>query len=439
MTHSFRRRLPKKSIPKGFFYGWVIVAVAALLGFLGTGFYSYSRGIFLTELADELANGSRFWIAAGFSAASITGAIVAPFIGHLLDRFSPRIVILTGISVVATSYFLLASTVNLWQYFLVVGVGMGFGMTCMGGLAWHRTVVSWFDHWRGRAIALAVMGASIAGVMMPPLVEALLGSVGWRFSYVVFAIVTFFALVPSVWFFMKDRPSDIGEVRDGHKYVETNPDEQIHIDEDAREWHWKEMLKSRPFWAIGLVFGAMGCVYSATMLHLFGHLTDIGIARSYAAWILSATALFAALGKPIVGWLADAVGARVTIWLALVCQGCALVLFAQANTLTLAFAAGCLYGFGYSGMSPLRTFALSTAMGSVSFGAANGIIRFVELPLVLLASPLAGFIYDVTGNYRLAFFILAGLMGVALLGPFFMPAGGARDRHRRKKSVGTHS
>ena len=67
-----------------FFYGWVIVAVAALLGFLGTGFYSYSRGIFLTELADELANGSRFWIAAGFSAASITGAIVAPFILSLI-------------------------------------------------------------------------------------------------------------------------------------------------------------------------------------------------------------------------------------------------------------------------------------------------------------------------------------------------------------------
>ena len=92
------------------------------------------------------------------------------------------------------------------------------------------------------------------------------------------------------------------------------------------------------------------------------------------------------------GWLADAVGARVTIWLALVCQGGALVLFAQADSLSMAFAAGCLYGFGYSGMSPLRTFALSTAMGSVSFGAANGIIRFVELPLVLMASPLAGYI-----------------------------------------------
>ena len=79
---------------------------------------------------------------------------------------------------------------------------MGFGMTCMGGLAWHRTVVSWFDHWRGRAIALAVMGASIAGVMMPPLVEALLESIGWRLSYAVFAAVTFFALVPAVWLYM---------------------------------------------------------------------------------------------------------------------------------------------------------------------------------------------------------------------------------------------
>ncbi len=37
------------------FYGWVVVGVGGMLTFLGTGFYSYSRGIFLPSLADELA------------------------------------------------------------------------------------------------------------------------------------------------------------------------------------------------------------------------------------------------------------------------------------------------------------------------------------------------------------------------------------------------
>ena len=161
-----------------FFYGWVIVAVSALLGFLGTGFYSYSRGVFLPSLAEDLAEGSRFAIAMGFSVAGVTGALISPYLGQLLDRFSPKRVILVGILVVALAYFLLALTDSLWQYYLIVGVGMGVGMSCMGGLAWHRTVINWFDHWRGRAIAFAVLGASLAGVMMPPLVTALVESIG---------------------------------------------------------------------------------------------------------------------------------------------------------------------------------------------------------------------------------------------------------------------
>jgi MFS family permease len=199
------------------FYGWVIVGVAAMLGFLGTGFYSYARGVFLPSLAEELANGSRFEIAMGFSAAAVTGAIMSPWLGRVLDRYSAKRVILVGIVVVASSYLLLGAMTTLWQYYLIVGVGMGVGMSCMGTLAWHRSVISWFDHWRGRAIALAVLGASLAGVMMPPLVTALVETAGWRSAFVVFAGVTALALLPLGGFLMRDRPEAIGEVRDGRR------------------------------------------------------------------------------------------------------------------------------------------------------------------------------------------------------------------------------
>jgi predicted MFS family arabinose efflux permease len=305
-------------------------------------------------------------------------------------------------------------------------------MACMGGLAWHRSVISWFDHWRGRAIALAVMGASLAGIMMPPLVTALVESVGWRGGFVTFALLTLLALYPLIYFLMKDRPEDIGEVRDGHAYQRTHAVEQVDIAEDSRIWTWREMVKEPALWAIALIFGSMGCVYSAVMLHLFGHLKDIGLEASDAALILSATALCSALGKPLVGWMSDQFGARVTIWLALLTQAVALLLFASALSYLPALLAAGLYGFGYSGMSPLRTFAVSTALGSASFAAAAGVLRIIELPLVIAASPLAGFIYDETGSYRIAFLILAGLMLIACAGPFFIRAGGARERARRR-------
>ena len=192
------------------------------------------------------------------------------------------------------------------------------------------------------------------------------------------------------------------------------------------------MLTYRGFWAISVIFGSMFCVFAAVMLHLFSHLQDIGLHSETAALVLSMTALFAALGKPVVGWLSDFLGARVSIWLALICQGLALMFFSVAESTLAAIFAGCLYGFGYSGMSPLRTFAISSTLGSRSFGAAAGLLRFVEMPWALLASPIAGLIYDQTGSYQIAFQVLAALMLFCCLGPFFIAVGGRRERMLRK-------
>ncbi|MEM9621884.1 MAG: MFS transporter, partial [Pseudomonadota bacterium] len=358
------------------------------------------------------------------------GAIVSPFLGKFLDSHSPRLVILVGILIVSLSYVGLASVQALWQFYVIVGVGFGLGMSCMGGMAWHRSVIFWFDHWRGRAIAFAVMGASLAGIMMPPLVTYIVDNFGWRTGYYSFAVSTAVTLLPIVYFLLKDRPADIGEVRDGHRYVASHQAEQVEIVDDSRVWTWPELLRSKAFWSIGIIFGSMVCVFAAVMLHLFGHLLDIGLSTTQAALVLSTTAIFAAGGKPVVGFLSDLWGARVSIWLALLCQALALLAFTQADTYALALFAASLYGFGYSGMSPLRTFAVSTSIGSHSFALATGVLRWVELPFVLVASPLAGFIYDATGSYNTAFLLLSGLMLFACLGPFFIRVGGARERRQ---------
>ncbi len=369
-------------------------------------------------------------ISIGFSGAAVIGAIISPALGRFLDEHSPRQVILIGILVVALSYVLLANATELWQFYLIVAVGMGIGMSFMGTMAWHRSVIYWFDHWRGRAIAIAVMGSSIAGIMMPPLVTALVDSHGWRTGYSVFAVTTAVSLLPIVYFFLKGKPEDIGEVRDGHQYVAAHSQEIVTVAQDTREWQWRGLVRQPALWSIGLIFGSMVCVFSAVMLHLFGHLLDIGLSTTQAGTVLSFTALFAALGKPVVGVLSDYLGARISIWIALVCQGLALLIFTQADTYITSMAAAGLYGFGYSGMSPLRTFAVSTSLGSKSFALASGVLRWIELPFVLAASPLAGFIYDVTGSYHTAFYILAVLMAVACLGPLFIAVGGRAERRQ---------
>ena len=260
--------------------------------------------------------------------------------------------LLLGTIIVTTCYVLLAMIGNMIQYFLVVSIGMGVGMVCMGGQAWHRSVISWFDHWRGRAISFSVLGASLAGIAMPPVVNALIELYGWRSAYLVFGGTTLVMLFPVIYLFMKDRPEEVGEVRDGHAYVERHADEVIEIEEDVRIWTLAEMYRSPAFWSIGVIFGSMTCVFTAVMMHLFSHLQDIGISTTTASFIMSITATFAALGKPVMGWLADYFGAKVTIWIELFCQGTALLIFGTAQSVELSILAACLYGFGYAGMSP---------------------------------------------------------------------------------------
>ena len=107
---------------------------------------------------------------------------------------------------------------------------MGVGMVCMGGQAWHRSIISWFDHWRGRAISFSVLGASLAGIAMPPVVNALIELYGWRNAYLVFGGTTLVMLFPIIYLFMKDRPEEVGEVRDGRAYVERHANDVIEIE-----------------------------------------------------------------------------------------------------------------------------------------------------------------------------------------------------------------
>ena len=151
---------------------------------------------------------------------------------------------------------------------------------------------------------------------MPPLVTALVDQYGWRVGY------TFLEPQPSLCSFRWSicfcgSPRRHWRVRDGRQYVSRSQDEQVVIEEDHRVWTWQELLRSPAFGVSGSFLGRCVCLY-CVMLHLFGHLLDLGLKTSEAAIILSITATFGALGKPLVGWLSDRFGARFTIWLGLV-------------------------------------------------------------------------------------------------------------------------
>ena len=407
-----------------FYYGWVIVGAAILIGFLTTGLSGYSNGILLPKLAEDIADGSRGQISIAFSLASLMAAFVAPFIGRMADERSPRILIFLGAIMIALAYVITGFATEVWHVWFAKGFCYGLGVTLAGPIVRNLIVAHWFDRWRGRALGFAVLGASIAGVILPIVLNELINELGWRYSLFLFGLTVFVVLLPTALFVLRDRPADIGEVKDGRKNVAKFEDLKSYTPtDDGPAFTWLQMLGKPAFWACGLIFGPMTAVYIVIMIHLFGHAVESGLTEAGAAIILSTMAAFSLIGKPLIGTLADYVGARLTIWASLLLQASALFVFTLSSEMWHFVIGAVLQGIGYSALSSMKTYALSVTLGMRSLGSSVGLLKWIELPFVLCASPAAGFVFDYTGRYDAAFLVFAGLLLVACIGPIFI-----RDR-----------
>jgi MFS family permease len=76
-------------------------------------------------------------------------------------------------------------------------------------------------------------------------------------------------------------------------------------------------------------------------------------------------------------------------------------------------AAGILFGFSMGGVIPLQGAVTSEAFGRLSFGRAMGLARPVQVSISIVGIPVAGWIYDSTGSYALAFQLFIGFYVVA--------------------------
>ncbi|MBI2539625.1 MAG: MFS transporter, partial [Deltaproteobacteria bacterium] len=132
---------------KGLFYGWKMVAAASALRVLGAGLHSYGFTVFFLPVSQDLGL-SRTATSFAFSLARAEGAIEGPIVGHLLDRYGPRPVMLAAVLLMGSGYLLL-STVNTYVTFLIVYLGV-ISLAHSGGFM-HAPMVltnTWFIRMR---------------------------------------------------------------------------------------------------------------------------------------------------------------------------------------------------------------------------------------------------------------------------------------------------
>ena len=409
------------------FYGWKIVAVTFVTNFIAVGLVFYSYGVFFKALAVEFG-GSRFGVATGLAIMNIAIGAFAPFLGHALDRGSIRGVLCLGAALTAVGFFVASQIDALWQFYAVMGTFLALGVMSVGPLAGATLVANWFTERRGIALGIAGMGISASGLAMAPLATLLIEAIGWRETFLIYAVVPLLVVLPLAWLVVVNRPEQMGlrpdGVQDASDAAPSHSDRGASspVSEDRRlapaaepDWSTLDALSQRNLWVIAIAIALNSCTNGAMLTHIIPHATDIGFDPLAAAWVLSCIAGFGAVGKLLFGWIADRIDKRLTLWCATGLQGLGIVLIMNAEQYYLLLLAGTVYGLGMGGMPPLAGALIGAAFGRYKFGRMMGLMNPLMLPIRVLGIPYAGWIYDRTGSYDIAFLTFIGLCVVSIL------------------------
>lgn len=391
--------------------GWRMVLVAFCVDFVAVGFFFYSYGVFFKSIAADFG-GSRLGVSVGLSITQAVGAFVAPVVGRALDRYPLRNVMGAGAMLMGTGFLALSQVQTQAQFYLVLGVFIGLGASSMGSLATSKLVTNWFDRRRGTALGIAAAGVSLSGVVMPYISAELIGSFGWRAGFLFYGGFTLLVVVPLVFRFVVSRPEDVGLRPDGALPLVSAAGD----DSPAKpRLSLRDVARNHNFWTIVLTFALLFCCMSATLTHMIPRLTDSGYSLVQASLVMSLCAGAAVFGKLTFGWLGDRMPLRRLLLVVIAMQFSGQLIMFVASGYWMTVLGAALFGYGLGGVVPTQGTIVGKTFGRERFGSVLGLMRPAMFPVQILGVPFAGWIFDVTGAYTLAFQIFLGIYFLAAL------------------------
>jgi MFS family permease len=391
--------------------GWRVVAACAVCVFFATVPLT-TFAFFVKPLADQFA-WSREAVSSAYGALTLVAAISAPVIGHLLDRFGARRVIVPCLILSGLMVISLSMTAAVWQLRVMFGI---IGVATMGAspISYSRAIFGWFDSRRGRALGLMLAGAGVSGIVLPPVTQALIRGVGWRTAWLILGASTLVIAVPAAIAFIRDRPTAAKD-RPAPSAGAT----------------MTLALRSRLFWTLlVVVFGTTVAGNGATV-HMVALLTDRAIPAGQATLAASAMGAASLLGRLATGSLLDRFDAvRVSVVLLLI-QAAGTFVLAQAHSAELGIGAAFCIGFGAGGEMDVTPYLLSRHFGMRSHSSLYG-LTWSAWGVAGAAGPvLLGRAFDATGSYTLALTQL----GVLTLGAAALMLTLRDERHSRDPSA----
>jgi MFS family permease len=303
----------------------------------------------------------------------------------------------------------------LWQILLIYALLFPPALALTGTLASQTLVARWFRDRRGLAIGISATGTNLGGMVFPFLVAGWLVASGWRDTLVWLAVLGLLLVVPLGWLVLAREPraAAAGAAPTAGQVA-------------PRVWRTSEILTTRLFWIPVAGMLPLQTAFGAVQFNLGAYAADAGYTSDQAANLIALCSLCMIGGKFVFGGLGDRLDHRWLYWLAAASMSLGLLVLRGAPELPLLTLAVVCVGLAGGGILPMLGLVFGARFGVEAFGRVMGLVM-LTITFGAVGPVAAGWVYDVTGSYDVAFLMFVGLFlpGVVLMRRLPPPGRGA--------------
>lgn len=409
-------------IGQRFFFGWIILAVAALGIFVSGPGQSHTIGVFFGPIADELdlsggmagwlmvqiglgggADLSRTVLSFAYGAATLVAAFLLPQMGKLVDRHGPRRMLAVAAILLGLACIAFAGATN------VLWLTIGFGALRFFGqgslmLNCANVVSRWFSAKRGFALSLMALGFAASMAAHPPLAQWLIDTVGWRQAWVWLGVLTWLLMLPPVLLLVFNRPDEIGLRPDGEAVPAGNTDK---ADAPVVGLTLREALRTPAFYIIAGGLSTMSMLVTALHVYQVSIFGAHGLSAQTAARMFAVSAATMVVMMPLIGRLLDRVRTEFMFAGGLVIMVCSLLAATQVDDIVTGTLYAMVFGLNNAVTMTYFSYLWPRYFGLAHLGSIQGMGQMIGVVGASLGPLPLGIAADLMGSYNPMLFALA--------------------------------
>ncbi len=398
--------------PKRIFYGWWVILTGAIISSLGAGFYFYGFTTLFLPISAELGL-TRAATSTVFAIARLEGGVEGPIAGWLIDRFGGRKLLMIGLLFFGAGYIAMHWMNSYLTFIILYALVIAIGYHCGFSHAVYALANKWFIRNRSKATGIISSAFGVGGAVIVPMLGWLIIQYGWRMAVVIAGVTPLVIGLP-LCLVIADTPESKGLLPDG---------DEVEVKEVAGKssraagevsFTVREAMKTLSFWILCLAFILRMFVTGGIWVHMVPLLVFKGFDELGAANAIGLLLIFSIPSRFIFGWLGDIYPKRYLLMLCCLINVASLIILLTAQSLWQVYLFVIIFALGY-GIAPLNISIVGEYFGRKNFATIRGIMGAIYAVGIITGPIYAGYIYDVTQSYQVAFITFIVLYGIATL------------------------